>query len=285
MKKYQLFKCAILSMACIACASCNKVYYQVYTMESENLIMQDNSIVYENADCQVLYNLQSDGGLVSFAFKNKTDKDIFINLNESFLVVNGNAHDYFEDKAYTYASVSSTSYGNNLEVNLTGKNALWSNHLYTVPFSETTSKTTKTSVSKSVTVKEHEIICVPAHSYKKIAKFRLQPNLFQKCDEKIDYPSGKAKLMSYSHDDSPIIMNNRLKYGFAHDKTDKHLDNKLWLSEINNYSRKAAIEDRKEKGCYDLYSKNVKYFKIGTPSQFYRIYKRKTGKRVRGTVL
>lgn len=273
MKTNCVFKYALLAMVSVAFVSCNKIFYQVYTMASDNLIMKDNSMVYENEDCQVSYNLWSDGGLVSFAFRNKTDKDIFINLNESFLVVNGNAHNYFEDKTYTCTSVFSTTYGESLGVNLSGKDAIWSNYLYTGSVNKATMKTTNTSVLGSITMKEQEIICIPAHSYKKIAKFRIQPDYFQKCDEKIDYPSVEASLIAYSQDNSPIIMNNRLVYGFRQDNMDKHLDNIFWLSEIKNYSQKAAIEDRKEKGCYDLESKKVKYFKIGTPSQFYRIYR------------
>ena len=244
-------------------------------MASEDLIMQDNSMVYENDECQVSYNLWSDGGLVSFAFKNKTGKDIFINMNESFLIVNGNAHNYFEDKAYTYEYTMGYGYGEILGVNMMGRDAIWANHSYTGSVNLAKSESTKSAISESVTIKEQDIICIPAYSYKIISKFRLMPDIFLKCNKKSDYPSIKASIMSYSQDNSPIIMNNRLTYGFSNDNMDKHLDNILWLSEINNYSGKAAIEGREEKGCYDSYSKRVNYFKIGTPSQFYRVYKQK----------
>lgn len=274
MNKNCFFKYALLGITSIASVSCSQSFYQVYTMALDNLKMQDNSMVYENEDCQVSYNLWSEGGFVAFSFKNKTDKDIFINMNESFLVVNGNAHNYFEDKTYTCGSVLATAYGygESLGVSLTGKDAIWSDRLYTASARIAGSVSSKAAVLSTVSIKEQKIVCVPANSYKTFRKFCLQPDIFQKCDKKYDYPSGKASLVSYSKANSPILMNNRLTYGFRNDNMDKHLDNIFWLSEINNYSEKAAIEDRKEKGCYDLDSRNVKYFKIGTPSQFYRFF-------------
>ena len=277
-------KSSIISFACLLSTSfmsisCSQEFYQVYTMESKDMKMQDNSILFENDDCQVSYNLWSNGGIISFAFINKTDRDIFLNMNESFLVVNGQARNYFEDKTYTYGAASSLSfgYGESLGVSLGGKTGAWANKLYTVSSDVAGSLVAKTTLANTVSIKEQPVVCIPAHSYKSFSKFCLSPIIYQKCDKKVDYPTRKESIMKYSFDNSPIKMNNRLTYGFSNNNMDKHIDNIMWLGEITNYPRKDAIENGSVKGCYEEFSKKVSYFKIGTPTQFYQIYRPKTG--------
>ena len=277
MKKNTLFKLVCVIITSLFSVSCTQSFYQIYTMDSKDLKMQDNSLLFENADCQVSYNFWSDGGYVSFAFKNKTDMDIFINMNESFLVVNGNAHNYFEAKTYTYGSAFATSigYGESLGVSLSGKTGVWSNKHYTASAGVAASITSKSAIMNTVSIKEQEVVCIPANSFKTFSKFCLSPAIYQKCVKKVDYPSKKVSLAKFDSDNSPIMMNNRLTYGFKSDNMDKHIDNVFWLGEIENYSEKSAIERKSEKGCYDYLSKEIKVFKIGTPSQFYRHYQKR----------
>ena len=277
MKKNTLFKLVCVIITSLFSVSCTQSFYQIYTMDSKDLKMQDNSLLFENADCQVSYNFWSDGGYVSFAFKNKTDRDIFINMNESFLVVNGNAHNYFEAKTYTYGSAFATSigYGESLGVSLSGKTGVWSNKHYTASAGVAASITSKSAIMNTVSIKEQEVVCIPANSFKTFSKFCLSPAIYQKCVKKVDYPSKKVSLAKFDSENSPIMMNNRLTYGFKSDNMDKHIDNVFWLGEIENYSEKSAIERKSEKGCYDYLSKEIKVFKIGTPSQFYRHYQKR----------
>ena len=277
MKKNTLFKLVCVVITSLFSVSCTQSFYQIYTMDSKDLKMQDNSLLFENADCQVSYNFWSDGGYVSFAFKNKTDRDIFINMNESFLVVNGNAHNYFEAKTYTYGSAFATSigYGESLGVSLSGKTGVWSNKHYTASAGVAASITSKSAIMNTVSIKEQEVVCIPANSFKTFSKFCLSPAIYQKCVKKVDYPSKKVSLAKFDSDNSPIMMNNRLTYGFKSDNMDKHIDNVFWLGERENYSEKSAIERKSEKGCDDCISKGIKVFKIGTPSQCYRHYQKR----------
>ena len=277
MKKNTLFKLVCVIITSLFSVSCTQSFYQIYTMDSKDLKMQDNSLLFENADCQVSYNFWSDGGYVSFAFKNKTDRDIFINMNESFLVVNGNAHNYFEAKTYTYGSAFATSIGyvESLGVSLSGKTGVWSNKHYTASAGVAASITSKSAIMNTVSIKEQEVVCIPANSFKTFSKFCLSPAIYQKCVKKVDFPSNRASLAKFDSHNSPIILNNRLTYGFQNDNMDNHIDNVFWLGEIENFSEKSAIEKSDEKGCYDLVSKEIRHFKIGKPSQFYRHYQKR----------
>ena len=52
-------KASLVAVLGLSMASCKSYYYQVYDVSSNNTKMQDNSLVYENEDCKVLYNLWS----------------------------------------------------------------------------------------------------------------------------------------------------------------------------------------------------------------------------------
>ena len=58
------------AFACIAfallCSSCSKTFYQVYEVKSNELEMKNISLVFENDECRVLYNLWSEGGIIRF---------------------------------------------------------------------------------------------------------------------------------------------------------------------------------------------------------------------------
>ena len=77
-------KTATIAAIVLCMVSCKSSYYQVYEVSTDNLKTQDNSLVYENEDCKVLYNLWSLDGELRFAVQNKTDKDIFVNMGQSF---------------------------------------------------------------------------------------------------------------------------------------------------------------------------------------------------------
>ena len=275
MKNNKFIVLACLALVSFFCVSCSQTYYQVYTMKSDNLKMEDNSLLFENTDCKVSYNFWSEGGWVTFAFENKTNEDIFINMNESFLIVNGHAHNYFEDKTYASGQVSTTTkgYGERLDVSIFGTTGVWSDKLYTVSARATANIISKSTSINYVTKKEEEVVCVPAKAYKTFMKFCLSPQLFQVCERKSDYPSKRVSIRKFEKNNSPILMKNRLTYGFKIDKMDKHIDNFFWLSEIENLHRKEALEETKKRDCKSGVVKTIKQFKIGGPAQFYNIYR------------
>lgn len=278
MKKH-LLKAAFVVVFGGMLASCNQgVYYQVYDVEANNLQQKDNSLVYENEDCKVLYNLWSDGGEIRFAFQNKTDKDIFINMGQTFFIVNGQAKDYFYDRTYTETYMESATaavVGGQTSWNA---NSYWGDSWYSEHGNvKSAAGLLKSSAAKgsATTIKEKEIICVPAHCFKVICKCSVNPSLMQTCEQSKDYPSRKENIKLYNKDNSPITFKNRIAYGFAkEDVATKHIDNDFWITSVTNYSQKGATTKVKEKtDCYGVKkSKKVRHFKIGGPDKFYQSY-------------
>lgn len=258
---------AVVSMGL---SSCNKLYYQVYDVNSENMVQKDNSLVYENNDLKLMYNLWGENGSVGFIIQNKTNNDLFIDLTQTFFILNGKANDYFKNREFTKTSINEASLSAFYISNWS--NYLWTNRYY-VPASTKYIKGTSTGV----TTKEKAIICIPANSWKVIDEYKVTPSIKQTCDKKTDYPKHKAVVSTYNKDNSPLTFRNRISYAFDKEcKNLKQIENEFYVSDITNYSKKEIIQTVKEKvNCYDIIKTKRKYFKIGGPNKFYVTYKRK----------
>ena len=250
-------KVLVAAFAAVCFSSCNKTFYQVYDVESKDLKLQDNSMVYENDDCKVLYNLWSNNGELKFVIWNKTDKDIYINLAKTFYEVNGKANEYFRNRIYSssVANSISTTAGN-----------IWGNNIFLALLG---SKTQTVNTVNTYTI-EKEIVCIPAKCYKEFNTYKLSPSLTVTCTSKQDFPSESSKIKSYTEQDTPYTFSNRIAYNFSNDSTNyKYIDNKFWVSNITNYSRGAATEDKTSK-CY--FKTTSRIFKVYGPDKFYVTY-------------
>ncbi|WP_027455441.1 hypothetical protein [Xylanibacter brevis] len=268
-------------LASLMLTSCMTPFYQVYTVKSENLTQKENTLAFENEDCEVLYNLWSEKGSVSFVFKNKTDKDIFIDMTQTFFIKDGEAHDYYLNRTFTNQSFSSVNVGYSYSVSnayaVAGK--WWPNQYSSVAsslFGIGLNAEKKNGFSSGVETKEQEVICIPAHSFKYIGGYSICEKPSSTCDNKIDYPSKTAVFADYSLSTTPLTFKNRIAYSF--DKRPAPLtfiENSFWLESVKNYSENAATELVKdETKCASEFSPKKRVFKIGGPNQFYLVYRR-----------
>lgn len=245
-------------------------------MKSDNLKMENNSLLFENADCKVSYNFWSEGGWVTFAFENKTNEDIFINMNESFLIVNGYVHNYFEEKTYTYRSTTSQARGETgyLYIDVSGKANHWPNG--TLDGSNNTSITDMNPNEwyNYVSRKEQEIVCIPAKSYKVFSKFCLSPLVSFLYSDNVNFPNSHISINTFEKADSPVTLKNCLTYKSKNSTTPKHIQNEFWLGEIENYPKHEVIENKKVTMYSRLKTITIRQYKIGGPAQFYNVYGR-----------
>lgn len=276
MKKYtrKIFTMAAIA-ATVGLTSCKQYYYQVYDVKSEALTQQDNSLVYENADLKVMYNLWDDNGSVGFILQNKGDKDLFVDLDRTFFIINGHARDYFKNREWTTTSSSTISNGISVSQIYWSNNGFWPTRYY-VPTTESALTKLIKGQSKGVTIKEKSIICIPAHAYKVVEEYNVSPKLVQTCNKDRDYPKHTASVANYTENNSPLKFENRIAYSFDKDCKDvKIISNDFYVNGITNYSKKDAIEKVKEKeNCYDSQKVEHQYFKIGGPNKFYQTYKK-----------
>ncbi len=268
-------------LASLMLTSCMTPFYQVYTVKSENLTQKENTLAFENEDCEVLYNLWIDKGSMSFVFKNKTDKDIFIDMTQTFFIKDGEAHDYYLNRTFSNQSFSSVNVGYNYSVSnayaVAGK--WWPNQYTSVAsslFGMGISADKKKGFSSGVVTKEPEIICIPAHSFKYVEGYRICENLAKTCDNKVNYPSKTAMVADYSKSTSPMIFKNRIAYSFEKGPAPlTFIENSFWLESVKNYSENAATELVKdETKCANDFVSKKRVFKIGGPNKFYIVYRR-----------
>lgn len=104
-----LFFAAIAALLLLS--SCSKVFYQVYNTEAPGMVEQGSSLVYENEDCKIMYNLWSEDGNAGFMMHNKTDEDLFLHLSQTFFIRNGEAFDYFKNREYSNTETVGVSSG------------------------------------------------------------------------------------------------------------------------------------------------------------------------------
>lgn len=276
-------KTLFIVLVVLLATSCNRTFYQVYKVEAPGLQEKQNSLVYENEDCIVSYNLWGDHGNMAFWMTNKTDKDLFVNLDRTFFIKDGVAYNYYQAREWQNAKISSTSITDAASVSagagLTGALTLWGD-IYSASVSVSkslfASKSKSRTVSSSVTVKEQPVICIPAHSSKLISEYTINSKTYLSCIKKVDYPKRESVAAKYQPADSPLRFSNRIAYSTSPCRKDmKFMNHTFWLSEISNYSKKAAFMKEKVKPCYGREKVGVEYFKIASPRKFYNVMQKK----------
>lgn len=274
MEKKTFFSMAVVIFAiATSMTSCKQFYYQVYDVKSNSLSQQDNSLVYENEDLKVMYNLWGENGAVGFILLNKTNDDIFVDMDRTFFINNGQANDYFQNREYTSTNSLSASEAFGVSQSFYTNVGYWPTR-YNVPtiFSGI-SKSIK-GHSNSVTTKEKSVICIPAKSYKVIDQYKVSPKIVLTCKFKTDFPQTSVTIANYSEANSPVKFKNLITYSFDKNVSNgKKIENDFYVDGVTNYSKKAAVEKKRENAnCYSKSKVKREYFKIGGPDKFYKRY-------------
>jgi len=279
----------LLCTAVLLMSSCAPaVYYQVYKVQPVNNLSESNNLIYEDANCKVVYDFWGKGGNAGFLLYNKSDKNIYINMEESFFVRNGIAYDYYQDRT----SLNSTSRSSEYSYSTTDTYAIISaialtSALYNYQgygqansrFMETTyssgaSKSTaySTTSSSGVNFREKNIICIPPKSAKIISEYSINESLYRDCNLFL-YPTKKEiRTSSFSEENSPLVFSNRISYTIEGTDDIMKMEHKFYVSDISNYSHIDIIEEIVNKNCEDERSSYQKSFKGSSPYRFYIRY-------------
>lgn len=270
--KKQLFLISILSI--LLSSSCVTIshYYQVYkTVPDGKIKLQDNQLVYEDENCQVSYNLWDEGGNAGFKMFNKTDKNLYLNLEESFFIINGISYDYYKERTFTNSKTtgmattkSATSSSSMLLVNTS------SNQVNRYSSTNVIGTTTSTGYSESLGEKKMQII--PPHSAKIISEYLINESLIRNC-ELFKFPSKKQIITkTYSKSESPLIFSNRITYLTENSGGPIRFENEFFISEITNYPEGEMFSYVKDSYCNQKSGASVKVFKDSSADKFYIRY-------------
>lgn len=248
-------------------------FYQIYRVSADsNISKSENYLYYEDENCRITYNLWDEGGDVGFAFHNKTEKNIIIDLDRTFFVLNDVAYKYYRNRTFTISNrigrtnSSATSnikidnrnnYGN-LAQNIAGRIA-----------------NEGLSLSSEITISyfEDRFIYIPPKTHKKVSEYKATSSIYRDC-QLLRYPSNKnIKSKLFSKDDSPLVFKNIISYKIEDSEKNIILTNGFYVIEITNYPEDAAVESKYVSFCGQTPAL-IQNYKQPAPNKFYLKYYR-----------
>lgn len=96
----------VLGVFFISFTSCTSINYQVLSVKSPLMKKGSDEVTYENDKISVVYNFWSHTGDLRFFIENKTDKILYLDLNNSFFIKNGTAINYYSVASSSDKTVS-----------------------------------------------------------------------------------------------------------------------------------------------------------------------------------
>ena len=248
-------------------------YYQVYkATPMGEVVKNDNFLLYEDENCIVSYNLWSDGGNIGFKVFNKTDSNMYLNLDESFFVLNGIAYNYFKNRVFTHSVGSGTASTRSASAS----GSVSGTNIFGLP--QTNRIGTGSSVGVvlsseySVAFHEEKTIVIPPKTSKIITEYSINQTFIRDCDL-FRYPSSRQiNTIRFSKDESPIVFSNRITYTLDGTETPVRFENEFFVSEVTNYPEREIMESRYEEFCGQRSTTRRNYFKNTAPDKFYLKY-------------
>lgn len=246
-------KIFILSIITLTLFSCQSTFYQIMSTTSNNVHDDGDKMIYENEDCRITYNLWAEYGNSGFVFYNKTDQNIYIDLCETFYILNGQAHNYFKNRTFktgstkSLSSAISSSNAIGLSSALGGSLTDGSSKIETLDLISMTTQTqfekgVKNEILSSVEIKEEAIICIPPYCYKVINEYPVINELFRQCGYLLFPTDKKVTTLEFTIATSPIRFTNRITYYIGNESSINNvIENDFYVSAITNYTKNKAI--------------------------------------------
>lgn len=271
--------------------SCATAFQQIASISSPQMRLTDNGhFAYSEDDLVVDYNFWAQNGQVSFVITNNMDKDVYVDLGRSFLVVNGMTFDYFQNRTYsTNASstvVSSSAYGasNTFALSAGMANAFASSYggtAYGVSYgssagssrtSASSHRTTSSStVNRGVEYKEKEGVWIPAHSSRHFCEFSLLEVPYRQCGFARNPSKKEDMTLTFSEENSPYAFDNVLM--FVVEGADRRVVNSFYVSALTNIQQTETYEEEELRNCDDSKTgETIRIYKFRSANRFFINY-------------
>lgn len=255
----------VFMLLLVGCSSVS-YFYQVYeTSLPQNVKMENSAMYYEDENCKIIYDFWNDGGDIGFSFYNKTNNNLYINLEESFFIKNGVAYDYYQNRIYQQSNMSSSSTSNLTSVMYLG-------------VAESKALNSSSANQYSEYSIEQKVVCIPPKTSKYIKEYKIVNALYRSCSL-LRYPSKQpsAKFINkeeFTDNNSPLMFGNVITYSFKNTSTDYiRVNNTFVVKSIANYRDKDVNRVKKVKYCNEGYSTSVVFTDtISTSNNFYIKY-------------
>ncbi len=271
MKISSILRFSFLVIALSSCSS--NLYYQVLkTKTDEGMITKDNALVYENEHCRITYNLWAEGGNVGFSFFNKTNQNVYLNLDQSFFILNGEAHNYYRNRIFTRSSSSAASISrqNTASGSVTGLNIY--DLLQTNRIAQSRQVGVYSSSERSVAYNEEKIVCIPPGSYKYFSEYLVSGNAIRDC-ALLRRPGRKSiNTKSFTRENSPLAFSNLISYSLGNASQPNIVSNNFYVADVTNYPRNMVLGSKTAEFCGEKAHFPYTYLKYSSPDAFYIRY-------------
>lgn len=259
-----LFVSAIALMLTTGCSK--KTYYQVYQTKpasGSTTEIKDGKYQHDEAQCIIRYNFFAEEGDAGFWFTNLTDSIVYVDLAETFFILNGNSNDYYQAREWTSTKSSTISI-----TKKESKNKKKGSY-------DSSEGTSQTSTNAS-TFGERRIIMIPPHATKYFSEFHINTNdMMELCNVKDTPKRSKPEGNSFTEETTPFTFGNYITYQVGMKGAKKHVSDNFYISEIINVNGEAMFEMvRVKDACGRDKGERVRAFRFATPDRFYIIYKR-----------
>ena len=262
MRKLSTIMVSAVLLGCLMTSCSKKVYYQVYqTLPTDTDVcqIQNGMLVHSDANCEVKYNFFTLHGDAGFWITNKTDSIIYLDLTETFFILNGSANDYFLAREWTRTSSQTVSDTRSRKDGKKGSATM-----------SASSKSTSANTSK-----ERSMVVVPPHATKYVSEYRINTEMIELCGVKDTPRKGKPAGASYTEENSPLEFGNYITYHVGAKGKRMHVSDNFYVSQIINVNRAAMFETvRLKDACGKEKGDRVERLLYNTPDRFYVTYKR-----------
>lgn len=270
-----MFVLSVITISILS--SCSYRYYQVYkTKTSDKIVMKEHQLIFENETCRISYDLWSEGGNIGFKFSNKTNENIYLNLEKSFFILNGIAQNYYKNREFGNTTGSSLALAGSSLFSKLRNNLPLTN--FTIPIEITGNNKLDLSGFNSVTFIEEKVVCIPPQTSKIISEYQINFALYRDCDL-YKYPTKKQILTKkFNAEDSPFEFRNLITYTVGESSNETKIDNNFHVSEITNYPEKEITLRKYSEFCgqkITYLDHRMRIFKVSSPDMFYVRYFKK----------
>jgi hypothetical protein len=271
MKISSILQFSVFAIALFSCSS--NLYYQILkTKIDDGMVTKDNALIYENEHCRITYNLWAEGGNVGFSFFNKSNQNVYLNLDQSFFVLNGEAHNYYRNRIFTHSSSSAASISrqNAASRSVTGLNVF--DLLQTNRIAQSNQVGVYSSSERSVAYNEEKIVCIPPGSYKNISEYLISEKPIRDCGL-LRRPSRKSiNTVRFTRETSPLVFSNLISFNIGNGSQPSIVSNSFFISDVANYPEKEIFRSEKKDFCGELDVYPSRVFNKSPPDAFYIRY-------------
>lgn len=238
MKKIIFTINAIALFTAFMMCSCSSVYtyYQVFKASPANNVdkttIDDEGIVYQDENCKIYYSFWSENGNASFLFLNKSDSVIYIDLKNTFYINRGRCFDYYEDRSWSQTTASNVSSSKTNSNGIVGKvkDSYNPNKYYIGYLGQSNSASYTVNNSRSITVKEQDIIAIAPNSFKIIrSNYDINSQRVESCEIK---SANEPDSLDFNIQNTPIRFSNYITYKVGEKGASQVIDNQFYVSQV-----------------------------------------------------